>query len=268
MLGEFITRVKTQGLARPNKYQVKLFPPAAMGISPKEVAMMAESVDFPGQNIRAGTEVLRHGPQREVAQGMTYGPFSINFICTEGMPEKKFFEAWQEFAVNKYTWEPKFYKDYVGRMLLQSLNSAERKTYEMQIYEVYPKTVNSQSFSYGSTGSYQTISVEITYRYWLSRVLNFANISPSISKTPEGKSAPMKWTNPGGNPSPTLNVTDKSPPAIDEFGVNTTPAVPNPADASFLPSPGQPVALTPNEGAIGEDGASAGGVGDGLPSGF
>jgi len=253
MLGEFITRVKTHGLARPNKYEVNLFPPAAMGIGPREVAMMAESVDFPGQNIRAGTDTLRHGPQREVAQGMTYGPFSINFICTEGMMEKKFFESWQEFSVNKNSWEPRFYKDYVGRIILKSLNNAEEAGYEMQIYEAYPKTVNSQSFSYGSTGSYQTISVEITYRYWLSRVNNFANFSPKIQKTPEGKSAPMKWSNPSGNPSPTLNVTDRHPPAIDEVGVNTTPAVSNPADQTFLPSPGQPVSRSPH-GSVGADG--------------
>ena len=89
MLGSFITKIKGAGLARPNKYSVTLFPPAALGMAPRDLTMMAESVSFPGQNIRAGTELLRHGPQREVAQGLTYGPISITFICTEGMPEKK-----------------------------------------------------------------------------------------------------------------------------------------------------------------------------------
>lgn len=256
MLGQFITKIKGAGLARPNKYSVTLFPPAGLGMAPRDLAMMAESVSMPGQNIRAGTDVLRHGPQREVAQGFTYGPISINFICTEGMPEKKFFEDWQEFTVNKTTWEPKFYKDYVGRIHVKALNVMDQPTYTVKIFEAYPKTVSAQEFSYGATGSYQTISVEITYRYWTSDIETVANITPKIPMRGRSPHGGMKWTNPGGNPSPSLNVADRHPPAIDEVGVNTTPAVPDPADASFLPSPGQPVAQTPAR-------AGPGGVGDG-----
>ena len=116
---KFITKTKGSAVARPNRYQVMIFPPAGLGIAPRDLAMMAESVSFPGQNHRAGTDLLRHGPQREVVHGTTYGPFGITFICTEGMPEKKFFEDWQEFIVNKETWEPKFYSQYIGSIVLE-----------------------------------------------------------------------------------------------------------------------------------------------------
>ena len=201
-LKEFITKIKGSGVARPNRYQVMIFPPAGLGIAPRDLAMMAESVSFPGQNHRAGTDLLRHGPQREVVHGTTYGPFGITFICTEGMPEKKFFEDWQEFIVNKETWEPKFYNDYVGTIVLESLDMAENTTYFCRVHEAYPKTINSQDFSYGATGAYQTISVEITYRWWESELTPVAGAtgSPSISTV-------SSWTNPNGNPTRTIRST-------------------------------------------------------------
>jgi len=266
MLGEFISKIKGAGLARPNKYSVLIYPPVALGLAPRDLSMMAESVSFPGQNIRAGTDVLRHGPQREVAQGMTYGPFSITFICTEGMLEKRFFETWQEFSVNKESWEPRFYKEYVGRIFLKSLNVAEQPTYTVEILEAYPKTVNAQEFSYGSTGAYQTISVEITYRYWTSRSEVIPSVTPTITDPILRPTAPMKWVNPNGTnelkPWFHRRAQDRHPPAIDEKGVNITPAVPNPADQQFYPSAAQPVAQRPNNRGM-KGSASPTGVGDG-----
>jgi len=136
----------------------------------------------------------------------------------------------------------------------------EHPTYTVKIFEAYPKNVNAQEFSYGSTGAYQTITVEVSYRYWTSEIQTVANVTPTIPKAAEGQAAPMKWVNPNGNPSPSMGGADRHPPAIDEVGVNTTPAVPNPADQAFLPSPGQPVAFTPSDGGRGDSG-----VGDGRP---
>ena len=231
---EFMTKIKGSGVARPNKYQVTVFPPIATGgpAAPRDLAMMAESVTFPGQNHRAGTDMLRHGPQREVVQGMTYGPFSMTFICTEGMPEKKFFEEWQEFIVNKETWEPKFYNQYVGTIVLEALNVAEQTTYTCTIHEAYPKTINSQDFSYGATGAYQTISVEITYRWWESETTPVAGTTGSPSGVTGTASS---WTNPNGNPTPTIRSTGSpvqpgSASTPTATSAQPSPATPNPAD--------------------------------------
>jgi hypothetical protein len=45
-------------------------------------------------------------------------------------------------------------------------------------------------------------------------------------------------------------ASDRHPPvpAIDESGIPTTPAVPNPADQQFYPSAAQPVAQKPKTG--------------------
>jgi hypothetical protein len=163
-LQEFISRIRGSGLARPNKYSVRIMnPPVGRD---ENVEMVAESVSFPGQNLRSSTDLLRYGPQREIAHAMTYGPFNITFMCTTGMPEKLWFESWQDEMVNKDTWQAKFYDEYVADIELISLDQQDRDRYVCSIYEAYPKTITAQDFSYGSNGAYQTISIEFTYRWW------------------------------------------------------------------------------------------------------
>ena len=242
-LQEFISRVKSVDLARPNKYLVKILnPPVGRN---RGIEYMAESVSFPGQNLRASTDLLRYGPQREVAHAMTYGPFSITFMCSTGMPEKLWFESWQSEMVNKNTWEAKFYEDYVANMELVALDRKEKDSYRCTVYEAFPKTINAQEFSYGSTGAYQTVTVEFSYRWWdavgipPSPTPVSTLMTPAVPELNEKKAKTQTETE--------SRASDRHPPLPDEPFVNAAP-VPNPADQLFYPSPAQPVAQTPNSG--------------------
>lgn len=253
-LQEFISRVRSVDLARPNKYAVKILnPPVGRAAY---IEYMAESVSFPGQNLRASTDLLRYGPQREVAHAMTYGPFSITFMCTTGMPEKLWFEAWQDFMVNKNTWEAKFYENYVAEMQLIALDRKENDSYICTVYEAFPKTITAQEFSYGSNGAYQTVSVEFAYRWWDAVGIPPTTVSTLMtSAKPEINELKAKQQT-----ETEARASDRHPPApaIDESGVPTTPAVPNPADQQFYPSAAQPVAQSPT-------GGRNSGVGNGRP---
>lgn len=242
-LREFISRVRSVDLARPNKYAVKILG-APVGRD-RYIEYMAESVSFPGQNLRASTDLLRYGPQREVAHAMTYGPFSITFMCSTGMPEKLWFEKWQSETINKDTWEAKFYESYVSDMELIALDRSEKDTYTCTVYEAFPKTINAQEFSYGATGSYQTVTVEFSYRWWDSKGTPPAQtpvtqlMTPAVPELNEKKAKTQTDSQ--------MGASDRHPPITNEPFANV-PAVPNPADQAFFPSPGQPVAQTPNSG--------------------
>ena len=241
-LKDFISRVKSFDLARPNKYTVKILrPPVGRD---RYIEYMAESVSFPGQNLRASTDILRYGPQREVAHAMTYGPFSITFMCSTGMPEKLWFEKWQSATINKDSWEAKFYENYVSDMELIALDRNEKDSYTCTVYEAFPKTINAQEFSYGATGAYQTVTVEFSYRWWDSKGTppSLTPVSklmtPAVSELNEKKAKAQTETQ--------SRASDRHPPIVDEVGFNVVP-VSNPADQAFFPSPGQPVSTSPNQ---------------------
>ena len=170
-LREFIASLARKDVARQNRYAAEIFPPASSPLAGKmEVAehinMMCESVTFPGQNIRTAEDDLRQGPTREIGQGVTYGDITLNFICTPGLPEKKYFEIWQHQMFDPVTWQAKFYKDYIGEINLYQLDREDKPWYGIKIYEVYPKIITGQDYSYSSSDAYQTLSIEFALHHW------------------------------------------------------------------------------------------------------
>ena len=51
----------------------------------RNLSMYCESIQMPGQNIRSVEDPLRFGPQREQAQGVTYGSVNARFICSRDL---------------------------------------------------------------------------------------------------------------------------------------------------------------------------------------
>jgi len=167
-LNAFVARVAGLGLQQQNKYRVRINAPTPLGTMDRDMVLFAETVEIPGQTVISSPEDLRYGPPREVATAMSYGPTNITFICTPGMPERKFFTTWQEMIINKDTWEAHYYKDYAASssIMIYALDKEDIDQYGVALYEVFPKTVSGQSFGAGSNDSYQTLDVEFAFRYW------------------------------------------------------------------------------------------------------
>ena len=165
-LDAFISRVKWNNIQRQNKYRITIAGPN--GPMAEGMRLFAEAVEIPGQTIISSPDELRYGPLREVASAVTYGPTSITFICTPGMPERKFFTAWQSRIINKDSWEANYYSDYAYpyQISIFALDTEENDKYGVTLFEVFPKTVSGQAFGAASNDAYQTLDVEFAFRYW------------------------------------------------------------------------------------------------------
>jgi|APSaa5957512535_1039671.scaffolds.fasta_scaffold06922_7 hypothetical protein len=165
-LDAFISRIKWNNVQRQNKYRITIIGPN--GPMAENMRLFAETVEIPGQTIISAPDELRYGPTREMATAVSYGPTNITFICTPGMPERKFFTAWQNKVVNKDSWEAYYYKDYAYpyQISIFALDSEEKDKYGVTLFEVFPKTVSGQAFGAASNDAYQTIDVEFSFRYW------------------------------------------------------------------------------------------------------
>ena len=132
----------------------------------RNLSMYCESIQMPGQNIRSVEDPLRFGPQREQAQGVTYGSVNARFICSRDLREKQFFEAWQSLIFNHDTWEMKFYKDYIGGLKIYQEDRKNNSTYGIELMEVFPKVIQQQELGWNINDAYQTISVELMFHSW------------------------------------------------------------------------------------------------------
>ena len=157
MLSTFVATVAGRGLATKNRYRISVAPPSSLGKMDNSIALMCESIEFPGQNFSSQPDLLRYGPSREMATGVTYAPITATFICSPDMYEKRFFENWQLLVMDMYTWEPRFYKDYIGGLKVYQLDRANNATYVVELFEVYPKTITAQDLGYATNDAYLSL---------------------------------------------------------------------------------------------------------------
>ena len=168
-LSQFASTISRSDVARQNRFEAQITGPS--GSMDYASLMLVESVEFPGQTIRSTPDLLRFGPQREVGQAVMYGDnVSMSFICRPGLPEKVFFEKWQQKVFDPNTWEVNYYGDYAQpySITLHQLDKKDGKRYTVEIFEAYPKTIVAQTYNATSNDSYQTLSVQFSFRYWTS----------------------------------------------------------------------------------------------------
>ena len=176
------------GMSRPNRYEVTLFPPSgnrgAKGLGSyvftkimgdllgdgtvRATGLRCESISMPGRNMDSTPDTNIYGPEREVVTGYSFGDINAVFQCSSDMREKKYWETWQRLCYNPQTFDIGYYNDYTGSVEIHTLDEQENRRYGVKLIEAYPKSISAQSLSYSTNDSYQTIDVTIAYRYWIN----------------------------------------------------------------------------------------------------
>ena len=174
------------GVSRPHRYEVTLFPPTGTGGSKglgtnifskimgealgdgtvRGTGLKCESISFPGRNMDTTEDTNIYGPVRKIVTGYSFADVSATFQCSTDMREKKYFESWQRLSFNPQTFAMGYYKDYIGSVDIHALDENNNRRYGVKLIEAFPVSINEQSLSYAENSSYQTITVNLAYRYW------------------------------------------------------------------------------------------------------
>ena len=176
------------GMSRPNRYEVTLFPPSgtrgSKGLGSniftkimgdllgdgtvRATGLRCESISMPGRNMDSTPDSNIYGPEREIVTGYSFGDINAVFQCSSDMREKKYWETWQRLCYNPQTFDIGYYHDYTGSVEIHTLDEQENRRYGVKLIEAYPKAIGPQSLSYGTNDSYQTVDITIAYRYWVN----------------------------------------------------------------------------------------------------
>lgn len=191
---------QTGGPAQPCHYVCNIIPPqtmftdGAVGIigaplaffASKQVSLLAESISLPGRQLMTTPHKI-FGTKREMPYGVVYAPMSINFICTNSMIERTFFDVWHQFIMSPTSQYMEYYQTYVGQIVIQKIANDESAqslvgqvvaTYFLE--EVYPKSISEQELSYSSGDEYLKLSVEFEYARWSCTLDNLFPGNPDI----------------------------------------------------------------------------------------
>ena len=208
-IGRFITQLnRGEGVARANRFLVKLFPPrdivgdqVAQRLMQHDmvenVELMCTSARLPHRDVLS-TNFVTYGPGRKMPYAYNYGAnIQCMFMADKFLRQRAFFETWQGRMHNLITHNLEYYDNYVGTMEIYQLGSYRetdkevgysdnyRMTYGIRLHEVYPETIGEIQYQ-AIVDDMIPMDIPITfaYRTWENITLD------QINDVEFGKSVP------------------------------------------------------------------------------
>lgn len=166
-INEFIALVKTEGLARNNRFVVYITPPAGLASPDVKLRFLCDSASLPGMNFLSNP-VTTYGEQREVIYNRSFEPITLEFLMDQDMEIKRFFDSWQAQIVNPVSRIVNYYRNYIGTIEIYQLDASdkEKSRYIARLHEAFPKSVAAVSFNANSK-DITKLSVSFEYKYWM-----------------------------------------------------------------------------------------------------
>ena len=167
-LAKFQASVK-KGLARTNRFEIQINSPAV--VKEKKISELAslyvEVSNLPplSLNVKA---FRMYGPNHQRPVSSDYGGdgISVTFHMDREMKIKRFFDDWMEGTVNRDNFNVRYQSWYATTILLKQLDEQDNVTYEIELLEAFPRSMNLVEFTNAAQGQTQRLTVVFAYRYW------------------------------------------------------------------------------------------------------
>lgn len=164
-LNEFIATVKTQGLARTNRFSIVIASPI-IDEDMRTISILCDSVSMPGISL-ATTEQKVFGEVREIPYQPIYEPVTFTFYVDTNLGVKNMFEKWINMIRDPQTRAFNYYSNYIvnTEINVHRIDSDEDIAHKVTLFESYPKTLSAVQLDYGSK-DVMKYSVTMNYKWY------------------------------------------------------------------------------------------------------
>ena len=161
------------GFATNERYQV-IFTGLPSGIDPDSktnirLQFLCDSVAIPTKSIAAVDKFI-YGVSYQVPYRQTFAEVSMNFLITDKMKEKVFFDNWQKKIVNETTGDLKFYNNYTCDIIIKRFSKTASDfidaMYEIKIDRAWPSIVSEVQLNHAGGGEPVRLPVTFQYKKW------------------------------------------------------------------------------------------------------
>lgn len=169
-LQDFLTLVRSENLARSNRFEVMIQAPqmladhtTSMGDSVRVTSMLAEDVIFPGLLI--GTRMLKLNnilAPRATAIDFGGDSITVTFLCDNAWAAKDFFGDWMRLIVDPVTREIRWPEEYYGGMDIVALNEQDEITAHWRLFDIFPRSIAPIQ---ASATNAQVLRMPVTFTY-------------------------------------------------------------------------------------------------------
>ena len=101
------------------------------------------------------------------------------------MNVKKFFDDWTSVVVDPDSGLVNYQENYISTITLRQLDEQENVTYELELYEAFPRSVNLLELNNSAQNQTHRLNVLFAYRYWKDTGREFQTIPQDSPKSRE-----------------------------------------------------------------------------------
>lgn len=185
-LQSFIAEVRNRGMARTNRYEVRIpFPNTDLKGS-NLVTLFCEATNLPGMNV-ATTPQRIFGEVRQMPYERLFDPVNLSFYVDGDMEVRAAFERWIQLVFNQTTRSIGYYETYIRDVQIFVKDVEDNTTYVVTLYEAFPKSIQTVQLSADSR-EVMKLQVQLEYKYWKS------SLSAGINATPNNTIAALDST--------------------------------------------------------------------------
>jgi hypothetical protein len=162
-------------LARPSRFDVNIPIPVALGFNittGRSLNMRCEAAQLPGRTIETTTKKLGSAPIEKFPIHTNYNEITLDFIVSDNMNEKIFFDAWMELINPTTDFNMQYKNNYAVDILINQYDVTNKLTYSANMIEAFPIDVNQMDLNWSSVDSVHKLSVVFAYKQWQNNTVS------------------------------------------------------------------------------------------------
>jgi hypothetical protein len=161
-------------IARPSRFDVTVPIPLALATyitSARNLSFRCEMTQLPGRTFETTDKKIGSAPVERFPYHTTYQNVTMEFIVSDDMNEKIFFDAWMELINPSGNYNFQYKANYAVDISINQYNVSNKLTYVGLLQEAFPIDVNQLDLDWG-TDSYHKLSVVFAYRQWSNNTVS------------------------------------------------------------------------------------------------
>ena len=174
-LNNFIAAIKTEGLAKTNRYVAQIGIPGTLNgrfqtNTLRKLELYCEAAALPGMSISTQQSRI-FGEFREMPYERLFENVSLTFLIDNTFDTKAFFDSWINSIQDPATRTFRFYNEYISDVDIVVLDLNDEPKYVITLYECYPKSISAIQLDYNSK-DIMKFQVSLNYRFWKSSLVD------------------------------------------------------------------------------------------------
>ena len=163
-LNSFVSKVKSNGLARTNRYVVYFNLPWESDSNLRDTLLFCDQVQIPGTNFNT-SDMRTYGEIRKAPYERLYEDINMSFYVDKEMKNKIMFDRWLNQIQNPNTRNFNYYDNYVTNIVIEVQDLKNQSRYGIKLYEAFPKSIGAIQLDYAGK-DVMKLSVNFAYKYY------------------------------------------------------------------------------------------------------